>query len=352
MYQFVGLLGTRLGDHDVTRYYKHKNPVVTGAKSLEEFVRSNAHLGRDFLEQVIMLTADDVLLHKQPMANANIEANIVPPSIVPTGDDEFLASILDKHAWAPGAVPVLQSDWAWSVMDDAVFSFVLNETTLGAIGLALNMIKRIDRHRNCTLKKIIMSPTVVDQFALLCSYQFLLASGGSAYAGTAVADRGTIKGARLMLSTGIQTRIMLSRQIEGCQMWFEIHVFSVNNPRVQEMQGMIEALQNKIDADNKLYNGDGYDYDKPDGIEQVIDFVARHQYSRDAQHDSFRNMYFFVPEVEKRDLNGLKAIKQNNVLHGIELRDIEKRRIDDYIRLHMMKKQQGQIVPSLLAYRK
>ncbi len=356
MYQFVGLLATRLGDHNVAGYYKRENPVVSGAKSLEEFVRMNAHLGREFLEQTIMLTADTSLLRKQNVAE-EIGADIVPPSVAPSADDDFLASILNKNMWAPGSVPTLQSDWAWSVIDESVFSFILNETTLGAIGLALNMLRRIDRHRSCTLKQVIMSTSVVDTFALMCSFQFLLSSGGSAYAGTAIADRGKIKGARLMLSTGIKTRVMLSQQVEGAQLWFQMHVYAVKNPRVKQMQELIDALQQKIDQDDafngghqELSNVDPNNIPIPENRNNVFDYITHGRNQGMSYYKGYRNRVFFVPYVKNASLEELKKVKSTGKIALNTLTDAEKSRVDDYIKLAIMKKQQSQIVPSILEY--
>ena len=222
LYTFVSLLAVRLGDHNVEQYYAHyQRPVVKGSTTLQQFIDRNTHLGIEFLRETISKLADRTLLSRVGAALVGEPGDGMQDWVQQQQsvmDQIFLDSMLKRAAPSQHA----SSDWAFTLMDDTVFHYILNATTLGAMLLSVSYIRRVEGCSTFTLKELVMSEGVRDIFAQVCAYHFLIASGGSAYAGRAqVTDRGKVAGTNLMVSAGLKTRQLMYIQMEGAKIWFE-----------------------------------------------------------------------------------------------------------------------------------
>lgn len=249
LYSFVGMLATALGDHDTRAYYAWRGPgadlatlqapIVAGASTLDEFVERNSHLGRPLLQHALTLIKTD----RPALAPIGVEP-VVPPAAV--SDERFIIDLLDRTFvdQAPNAAEV---QWTFQIVDEAVFVHILNQTTLGAIHLAHNKLRRIDNCRNFTLKQLMLSDGVNDIFAKFVAWEFLQSSGGNAYGKAIGTSHGKVKGSNMMLSAGIQTRNALASQVACAQIWFQ-SVRLVDNPVAAELKRFVERQKPDIDA--------------------------------------------------------------------------------------------------------
>lgn len=254
LYSTVGAIAVKLGDHDTRRYYKWKgvgvslddlqSPIVRGATSPTEFIKNNAHLGKPLLKIALETYQEGQQLL---FPTTESDASIGVPIPVSVQDEITIMSLLDSIVIPNGAVPAVQTDWVFSVIDDSIFHFLLDASCVAAMGMAVSLIRRIPNCRQFSLKQLIMSEDVRDVFALLVAYQFLLASGGSAYAGSTASAGGKVKGTNLMVSAGLKTRELLSAQVMCAQDWFT-QVYAMRNPRKRELETYRDQLQVELSA--------------------------------------------------------------------------------------------------------
>lgn len=254
LYSTVSAIAVKLGDHDTRRYYKWKgvgvslddlqSPIVRGASTPAEFIKNNAHLGKPLLK-IALETYQEGRQLLFPTAESS--ASIGVPIPVSVQDEITIMNLLDSIVIPNGSVPAVQTDWVFSVMDDSIFHFLLDASCVAAMGMAVSLIRRIPNCRQFSLKQLIMSEDVRDVFALLTAYQFLLASGGSAYAGSTASAGGKVKGTNLMVSAGLKTRELLSAQVMCAQDWFT-QVYAMRNPRKRELETYRDQLQGELSA--------------------------------------------------------------------------------------------------------
>jgi hypothetical protein len=247
LYYFVGMLATTLGEHDVRSYYKWRganadldvlqDPIQKGAKTKEEFIRKNSHLGRPLLEFVLEQTNKVSKSFLEP-----VDADINVPRSVE--DERTVLDLLNSSFVNQNAMSA-QGKWIFGAIDEAVFAAILNDTTVGALRLAHSKLKRIPNCRDFTLKELIFSDGVNDIFAKFVGWEFLQASGGNAYS-KGITSRGMVKGSTFMLSAGFDTRRALFAQVETAQIWFQ-DVRRVMNPEYAEIAAFALAQKDEID---------------------------------------------------------------------------------------------------------
>jgi hypothetical protein len=225
LYDFVGMLAVRVGDRtDVRSFYRWQSqgasleqlqsPVsARDVNTVADFIERNAVLGRDLLELIVGAYIEEMKVKLEPA-----RAELIGPGIIPF-DPVALRADLERLFPAERNVPRFQRQTVWSLLDETVFAHILNATTLGAMQLATDQIRRIPQCSNFTLKELVFSPGVRDIFAIYCAYQFLSASGGNAYGGRA-SVRGKVPGTTYLLSAGMATRTALAAQVETGQFWF------------------------------------------------------------------------------------------------------------------------------------
>lgn len=121
----------------------------------------------------------------------------------------------------------------------ALFDDLFHATSIGAMLRAASQINRIRASsRPFTLKEFVLSPEVADVFALYVSYQYLMSSGGNAYAGRVTAGGGTT----FMISAGIKTREKLYSDIATGQFWWK-DVFARPNPVKEDLRKEIDRQE-------------------------------------------------------------------------------------------------------------
>jgi len=265
LYATIGMLAVRLGDRDTRSYYKWKDntpsldelqlPIVREANTVPEFVQKNVHLGKPLLKMVLRtaISGGNLISSGEKEYHAHLtnssEDNSIDAALIGANpveltatDESFIQQMLDGLPDPQGGNVNLRNFWVFSIIDYAVFEFVLSGTSLGAMGLALSYIRRIPNCARFTLKQLMMSEGVRDIFALLVAYQYLMASGGNAYAGRAnISSQGRLNNTNMMLSAGYRTRAMLASQVETSRYWFA-RVFAVPNPLIKELENSKDGL--------------------------------------------------------------------------------------------------------------
>ncbi len=232
---FVGMMAAHLGDRDTRKYYnryyneqdgyklpmyKLQDPIVRGTKSIDEFKDANHHLGT-LLLQIVDAPTSTAFLGSQ-----------APGSVT---DEEHLMNLMDSSL-----VKKTPKDWIFGVLQESFFAFLLSMSTLGSMQLALDQVRSIPNCKQFTLKQLISSEGVRENFSFLCAYQMLLASGGSAYAGRTSA--GKVPGTTFMISAGLETRNRLEAKMVCAKMWFGSKVYASRNPlHAQLIQFIAEA---------------------------------------------------------------------------------------------------------------
>lgn len=276
LHEFIGMLGTRLADRDVRKYYVWKSKEcpqqnlleVEGVNSIEELVQKNRHLGKEVLRAIVeqytefdpsspfvspfstadedYLFSDDVLPPLPPVpAVVKVESQLIGPLFTPqqgadtTALDRLLSSEDDG-----GFVTGEKRQWVFGALDLAAFEHILSVGSIGAMSLALGMIHRIRGCERFSLKQLLLSEGVRDIFAIFVAFQYVMTSGGNAYAGRA-STMGSAKGTTYMLSAGLETRRMLFAQIETAQYWFQ-DVYEAPNPMYQQVENQIRAVEQAI----------------------------------------------------------------------------------------------------------
>lgn len=274
VHEFVGMLSTRLADRDARRYYRWKGKGASiqtvqsiveteGVQTIEDLIRKNMHLGRDvcsiLYDQYKMFESKekktsvkyggggDLTETYARIGKRNTDENpldtIFRFDIQQYGDalDELLSTRGIEDATG-GFVHGTKRDWVFGALDLTAFGHLLEVGTMGAISMALGQIRRIRGCERFTLKQLLMSEGVRDIFAIFVAYQYLLASGGNAYAGRITTDRGKVEGTTYMLSAGIETRKRMAAEVETAQYWFQ-DVYESTNPTYKQLQQRQIILQ-------------------------------------------------------------------------------------------------------------
>jgi len=270
--QFVGMVAGRLADRDTRKYYKWNRTSllnVEGVNTIEDLVRKNYHLGKPILTVLVeqygvFNTASKYIVKSKkikpvsipkgtsPVPPLKTEAELIGPRFdairlirQPRDTADILDDLLESQE-AVGFPTEQKRQWLFSVLDLAAFEFLLGDSSLGAITMALGQVKRIRGCERFELKQLILSEGVRDIFAIFVAFQYLMSSGGNAYAGRS-SQMGNAKGTTFMLSAGLETRKMLYAQIETAQYWFQ-DVYEVENPLKQELTKHKDKLQKELDS--------------------------------------------------------------------------------------------------------
>lgn len=251
---FVGMLGTRLADRDLRNYYKWKGKgatqevlqspleIDTNVTSIEDLIRKNMHLGREMCAVIL----DQYRIFKEKEVKVKIENSInldTAFGFALQSHGDALDVLLETQGIEDetgGFINGVKKDWVFGLLDLSAVAHILSVGTMGAMSLAVGQIRRIPGCAKFTLKQLLMSEGVRDIFAIFVAYQYLMSSGGNAYAGRA-SSQGNAKGTTFMLSAGLETRKMLYAQIETAQYWFR-DVYETDNP----VRKQLEAHKNEM----------------------------------------------------------------------------------------------------------
>jgi len=216
LFTFVGMVNVKMGGGDIRRHYKwvegthngggfeERTDVVNGSgKTVADFLRLNRHLGGAFL---------DLLMEMYHQART-IESLVGDCLAIDDAHDLNQAAVVaivgpDEYRYAPA--------WVWGVLGDSTFRTILEHSTFSAFEIALAQVRRVPGAGSFTLKELICSEGVRDQFAFLVASGFLFASGGNAYPASTGAG-----GMRYNISAGFRTRLALSNSIVTAHVWFE-----------------------------------------------------------------------------------------------------------------------------------
>lgn len=279
LYEFIGMVSTRLADRDVRSYYAWKekgsslaelqSPVETNnVETIGDLIGNNMHLGQNvcavIYSQYLKILENEKELLPIEAGNGGTttirrttttdaqgrktrkketvtvtpnqpEQEIREPSfrddLQRQGDllNTFLSNN-DIELQTGGMISDVNKQWVYSILDLTAFQQILSAGSFGAMSLALGQIRRIPGCEKFTMKQLIMSEGVRDIFAIFVAFQYLLSSGGNAYAWrTGSSERGMAKGSPFMVSAGLETRKMLYAQVETAQYWFR-NVYEMENP--------------------------------------------------------------------------------------------------------------------------
>ena len=253
---FLNGLASFLGDKKSYFYYKYEAKIIDkNVNSMEEFVRKNSHLGRNFFTEVMPLLMTEEMQEK-PAPDREIELvgyqnnDIFPVAQVPgyIADEEFILSLVNRDfVRGPSAIQGVDHDYIYGILDEATFTAVCEPAVMGAILTAKAQINRIPGKENFTLKELMMSPGVFDMFQQRVSFVFLSGSGGYAYAGRSSNTQfGKVNGTTFNVSVGLKQREALAANMECSGYWFQ-DVYKVQNPRIKELENYIKSCEDSID---------------------------------------------------------------------------------------------------------
>ena len=275
VYEFVGMVSTRLADRDVRSYYAWKekdsslaelqSPIEKrNVKTIGDLIGNNMHLGQNacaviYSQYQKLLENEKKLLSIEAGTGGTTTVRRITTTDAQGRQTKRREKVTVEEAQEPSFRDDLQrqgdllytflknndielqtggfvedqgdkKEWMYSVLDLSAFQHILSAGSFGAMSLALGQIRRIPGCEKFTMKQLIMSEGVRDIFAIFVAFQYLLSSGGNAYAWrTGSSERGMAKGSPFMVSAGLETRKMLYAQVETAQYWFR-DVYEMENP--------------------------------------------------------------------------------------------------------------------------
>ncbi len=251
---FLSGLAPMLGDKQSYHLYKYQYKVIDrSVTSLEEFVRKNSHLGRNFFVEVMPLLMSEEQIRmkeiaKQEKMNEELigaDPNIFPSLKIPklVEDEAYLLELVNNNFVRGGSTTQgVDHDYVYGVLDEATFWGIGEPAVMGAIKDARDEINALPGCESFTLKELMMSPVVATKFQLYVSYLMQRGSGGYAYAGRAYVSKfGKVNGTTFNVSAGTKQRNLLALNMEGCQYWFQ-DVKKIKNPRIEELENFIQAV--------------------------------------------------------------------------------------------------------------
>jgi hypothetical protein len=271
---FVGMVAVKLRENDVRNLLawpdgpkggatsmKERVQVVEPAQTMAEFIAKNRELGPTLLGMYInsnslpppMLTTTTTTINacfeldgleeqveradavRRP--NDDLDREIQQLEAQKQNASPFRLTEIDAAIRARNEAKILRSGiaslmggdvelkfapaWAFQVMGDAVFRRILSVSTLAAIEAAAAAVRRIPNCASYTVKELICSPQVSDQFAFLVSASYL--SSGD---GIPPAQRGAGRGGNRNSTylNVLAMRQQLASKIYTCNVWFETGV--------------------------------------------------------------------------------------------------------------------------------
>lgn len=276
--RFLGAVSVKMGADDIRPLLvwskepelekRYGTIVKRGAKTAEEFVANNAHLGATMLKHYLDtikvpevpgpglqapigagFSLDDLdanpaylrarfqkplvadLMQRIAEAQRNRDAVRAHTLRQELARLEALESVADRELEA-----LFAPAWAFEVLGSAAFRHIANDTTLAAIDMAHSKVRRIAGCASFTIKELICSDQVSDQFAFMVAAEWLN-SGDVSDVGSRSKKRGT--GTRYFNIN--QLRLQLGRQLDTCAIWFEA-VVARPNPLVAAFEEKLRGL--------------------------------------------------------------------------------------------------------------
>jgi hypothetical protein len=273
------------------------NVVVPGARTVEEFIDKNRVLGTRLLTAYISTyePPSQQVNQKEEKSgfvplkacfdlNRDMDPIYLENLIVHNGQTTRALNRALEHIGLTEVERQFAPAWALQVMGDGIFRSVLSVTCLGAFEAALAQVRRVPGCSTFTLKELICSPQVSDQFAFLVSSTFL-ASGDDN-----MGQRGNSKAVYLNV---MRMRRLLGDQIYTCKIWFE-SVYAAPNPLLAEFE---REKKRRLDAlvlgkeeivQHKRYQF--YGSPSVDKIERIRDFLRRLSPAQDERLRTFTNL--------------------------------------------------------------
>ncbi len=217
------------GDKTHTTERRLDNMVERGAKSVEELIDLNAHLGRPFLAS-FFAAAQEGTLQKNVFAAASI-------SEASKSAAEQAIRALEERAGEED----FASLWAFQVINEHAWSRILSNSTYAAMCMARSKLNRIEGCESFTLRELICSEQVMDMFAFMVSIEWLT-SGDAMDAGARTSRRG----ANTKYFNVNKYRDLLGNMSYTCNIWFEA-VVARPHPLVgdKRVPGMYEPAMPK-----------------------------------------------------------------------------------------------------------
>ncbi len=277
--RFVGAVAVELREDDIRRLLVWRDPsqedqsmearvrslVSKGAKTVEDFMYKNRDLGRPLLVRYLKVAEKSLLMVGAPRAPApqpvlqhigpgfdlnelDLPAEVLraraelPRSAAtmmgmlyaleqvedPTNADliqmdELRRAIPLAQAINRAATGLKDSEtestfapaWCFECLGDAVFRKLINDITLAAFDMALAKVRRIEGCSSFTIKELILSEQVHDQFAFLVASEWLNTGDDTI---TVASKR---RGPRSHYFNLMLFRQHLGLRLDTCAIWFE-----------------------------------------------------------------------------------------------------------------------------------
>ncbi|MBX9636959.1 MAG: hypothetical protein K2Q45_05350 [Nitrosomonas sp.] len=269
---FMGKVAVRLAETDVRPLLAwNNNPkanmddrlkIVKYADTVEEFIQLNKELGTQFLAMYLetRLEEEDV----PPPVNAQITTpfnlDIYEQESDAAARMRFIAQRLSAQS---NNNPVLNGlkllgiselelkfapAWAFEMVSNSIFRLIWSTTSLAAVEATAQAVRRIEGCSTFTVKELISSDQVSDQFAFLVSASFL--NSGDGLPPSATAGRSNKRQKNIWYNV-FNMRNMLAEKIFTCNIWFEM-VRKRTNPIVEQFrQQTAKVLASMPDDEQK-----------------------------------------------------------------------------------------------------
>ncbi len=180
---------------------------------LADLDQSPAYLAARFQKPTARYLRQRIRDERDPQIRRGLEQHLMRVTALETLEDRAL-----EMAFAPA--------WAFEVLGDPLWRRIVDNTTLAAMNMAHAKVRRIEGCSSFTLKELICSDDVSDQFAFLVAAEWLNAGDDST---TTSRQRGA-RGRYLNLN---MYRTTLGNELYVCSIWFE-SVYARANPLLHE----------------------------------------------------------------------------------------------------------------------
>lgn len=284
LHSFLGMVAVGMGAGNPSFLYKYKRDIYPdnqtwerntslvkrGAKSEEEFVIFNRHLGLDllnlFLTQQQQQQQQEIVVKKEKKEiNCEFAPQIYNQNTRYGGRrlSNWLRTLVghEEAVLAPG--------WVWAVLPaSSVFRFLLSNTAIGAIEMGKSEVNAIEGKSDINIKELLCSGEVTSKFAQFVAHVFVRRSGGNAYPSRlASQQRGGVR-QMFNVSAGFKHRAALASEMMGFKLWFQ-DVYKTANPEIKSTQKKIDELDPGAENKEPLQQA-------LDGFKKHLPFVLRH----------------------------------------------------------------------------
>jgi len=258
LHHFIGMLATRLSIQDTREFYKFRkgvksldglqSAVVYGAETAAEFYRKNKHLGTNLLNAVLEEFFD--YGRGAPKKEIKLEQTQSMFVGVRIPYPLELQAMINEVGFEEAS---LAPDWVWEMTPFSAFRVLLSVTTIGAIEMATNELKRDcgpGKERIFTEKLLLSSPGVNDKFVDFVANKYKGGSDAVGYQGPVNMRGGNNISRRVWMTAGHGTRIERAVYSLAAKQWFKdvirVRKSNVHRPPLEEYRSADTVLDLRI----------------------------------------------------------------------------------------------------------